>query len=495
MNRKLSFLLFFSIISVCIISYALSSVDMEIGGKSLRIDSYEKFNLTYVSITELNEVLKGEVSWNQLTKKGTWQFNGHELILSPFSPYIVVDTTVYNLVREIEFKKGTIYVPLETFKPILGRLVSQEISWGKKERKLSFNPSKMNILDIRASQKTNGILIEIFLSEPLEYHLFLGDSRWVNVNFYEGKLDTAFFSGRTIPKCITEIKAYQFDNAAQLSLKMAKGFDKHLEQMQSNPYCLQVSLEDTAKTAVAIQSSLQKENLEDNRIDVVVIDPGHGGEDLGAVGPSGLVEKDVTLDIAKKLSRYLREEKGLKVMLTRREDVFVALEERSRIANRAGGDIFISIHANSAPRKTATGFETFFLAQSKNDEARAVATLENASLQFEKPKEARKEISDLDFILLDMVQNEFLKESSELASIIQQELDRKSKRENRGVDQAEFVVLNKTYMPAILVEVAFISNKEEEKLLKKDSVRDEIAKSLYQSIKRFKQKYETKGKK
>ncbi|MCJ7508082.1 MAG: copper amine oxidase N-terminal domain-containing protein, partial [candidate division Zixibacteria bacterium] len=199
MNRKSSFLLFFPVILVCIVSYALSSVDIEIGGKSHRIDSYEKFNLTYVPITELNEILKGEVSWNQLTKKGAWQINGHELVFSPFSPYIVVDTTVYNLVREVEFKKGTIYVPLETFKPILDRLISQEISWDKKESKLSFNPSRMNILDIRASQKTNGILIEIFLSKSLEYHLFLGDSRWVNINFYEGKLDTTIFSGRTIP--------------------------------------------------------------------------------------------------------------------------------------------------------------------------------------------------------------------------------------------------------------------------------------------------------
>lgn len=475
-------------------SYAYSSIKIEIDEKAYFIDSYDKFNLTYVSITELNEPINGEIFWNELTKKGTWQIGDHQIVLTPFSPYIMVDTTVCNLVRQVELKKGTLFVPIETFEPILDRLVPQKISWNKTDKKLSFKKSKMNILDIKATEKLNGILLEIFMDHPLEYHIFLGEPRWLNISFFEGKLDTAFFSRKGVSNLIREIKAYQFDNSAQLSVKVGKDFHQYLAQMKSDPCCLQISLEDTTKTALAIESTFEKKSFEDNPIDVVIIDAGHGGEDLGAVGPSGLIEKNITLDITKKLAEYLEKDKDLKVVLTRDKDIVVPLEERSRIANRAGGDIFVSIHTNAAPRKTASGYETFFLAQSKSDEARAVATLENSSIRFEKPKGKQKDVNDLDFILLDMVQNEYLKESSELASIVQQELGKELKRTNRKVDQAEFVVLNKTYMPAVLVEVAFISNQQEEKLLKKDSFRKKIAEGLYNSIKEFKRKYET-GKK
>jgi len=484
----------FLIVLPLLFSYAYSSIKVEIDEKAYFIDSYDKFNLTYVSITELAGPISGEILWNELTKKGTWQIDDHQIVLTPFSPYIMVDTVVYNLVREVEFKKGTLFVPIETFEPILNRLVPQKISWNKIDRKLSFKKSKTNILDIKATEKLNGILLEIFLDHPLEYHIFLGEPRWLNISFFEGKLDTAFFSGKSAAGLAEKIKAYQFDNSAQLSVRVSKNFHQYLAQMKSDPYCLQISLEDTTKTASAIESGFEKKGFENNPIDVVVLDAGHGGEDLGAVGPSGLIEKNVTLDIAKKLAEYLKKDKDLKVVLTRDKDIVVPLEERSRIANRAGGDIFISIHTNAAPRKTASGYETFFLAQSKSDEARAVATLENSSIRFEKPKSKQKDVSDLDFILLDMVQNEYLKESGELASIIQQELGKELKTTNRKVDQAEFVVLNKTYMPAVLVEVAFISNQQEEELLKKDSFRKKIAEGLYNSIKEFKRKYET-GKK
>jgi N-acetylmuramoyl-L-alanine amidase len=232
----------------------------------------------------------------------------------------------------------------------------------------------------------------------------------------------------------------------------------------------------------------QGEN-EENPIDLIVIDPGHGGEDTGAKGPGGVLEKEVTLQIAKKVAEALRD-KGFQVVLTRDEDVFIPLGERTALANRKGADLFISIHANAAKRKQASGSETYFLSRAKNDEARAVATLENASLRFEKPDFDTEGGEDLDFILLDMVQNEYLKESQDLAALIQDNLEKHLPIPNRGVDQAGFYVLNKAYMPAVLVETAFISNANEAKLLKKDSFQDKIAQAITQAVGKFKDKYE-----
>jgi len=222
---------------------------------------------------------------------------------------------------------------------------------------------------------------------------------------------------------------------------------------------------------------------------VIVLDPGHGGEDTGAKGPGGVLEKDVVLEISKKAAAWLRQD-GFKVILTREEDVFIPLGERTALANQKGADLFISIHANAAKRKQASGSETYFLSQAKNDEARAVAALENASLRFERPEIEVESTDDLDFILLDLVQSEFLKESQNLAALIQDKLERHLPIPNRGVDQAGFFVLNKAYMPAVLVETAFISNSNEAKLLRKDSFQEKLARAIAEAVAQFKQKYE-----
>jgi N-acetylmuramoyl-L-alanine amidase len=221
-----------------------------------------------------------------------------------------------------------------------------------------------------------------------------------------------------------------------------------------------------------------------------VIDPGHGGPDSGAVGRDGLMEKEVTLDVARRLRELLEKEGKLKTILTRETDTLVPLEERTQIANRNGADLFISIHTNSFRKRSVRGCETFFLSAAKNDDARAAAALENSSVRFELKGDRSQSVSDLDFILMDLVQSEYLKESSDLAGIIQEHLKTSLSLPGRGVSQAGFVVLNKAYMPAVLVETAFISNKKEEGLLKKDSFRQEIAQALFESVMDFKKKYE-----
>ncbi len=154
----------------------------------------------------------------------------------------------------------------------------------------------------------------------------------------------------------------------------------------------------------------------------------------------------------------------------------------------------MSIHANAAKRRAAAGTEIYFLAQAKNDEARAAEALENSAILFERPKGTPADTSELNFILMDMLQTEFLKESSDLAQIIHDRMKQRLDIPSRGVDQAGFFVLNKTYMPSVLVETAFISNPEEEKLLNKSTFRQKIAEAICQGILDFKNKYEGKGK-
>jgi N-acetylmuramoyl-L-alanine amidase len=247
---------------------------------------------------------------------------------------------------------------------------------------------------------------------------------------------------------------------------------------------------DSAESSSAI-SSHPEEALLVPSVYRIVIDPGHGGEDSGAVGRNGLIEKEVTLDIARKLQNLLQDAKNFPVVLTRDKDELIPLERRAEIANQNQADLFISIHANASKKRSARGSETYFLSAAKNEEARTAAALENSSLRFEQTSDSSRNSSDLDFILMDLVQNEFLTESSDLASIIQKHLKKELTLPDRGVNQAGFVVLNTVYMPAVLVETAFISNPEEEALLKSDSFRQKIAQAIFESIMEFKKKYES----
>lgn len=202
----------------------------------------------------------------------------------------------------------------------------------------------------------------------------------------------------------------------------------------------------------------------------VIVDAGHGGPDRGMHGPWGcrgascVYEADITLDVAREVAATLRS-RGVRVVMTRTTDTLIALSDRGRIANRAKGDLFLSIHVNAAnPRwKTpgaARGFETYFLSEAKTEDERRVAQMENEAVRFETTADAPAG-DDLSFLLNDMAQNEHLRESNDVAQLVQGALRRVHPGPNRGVKQAGFRVLVTAFMPAVLVEIGFGTNRRE----------------------------------
>ncbi len=229
----------------------------------------------------------------------------------------------------------------------------------------------------------------------------------------------------------------------------------------------------------------------------IVIDPGHGGTDPGMRGrlPDGRVvwEKDITLGVARALATALREE-GREVILTRERDTLIALDDRGRIANARRGDLFLSIHVNAANPQWrnadgARGFETYFLAEAKTEDARRVAAMENEVVRFETPA-APGARDPLSFIVNDMAQNEHLRESSELAAAIQDALARRHPGPNRGVKQAEFRVLVRAFMPAVLIEIGFGSNPAEAAWMTSPAGQRAIAASIADATRSYLDAYE-----
>jgi len=228
------------------------------------------------------------------------------------------------------------------------------------------------------------------------------------------------------------------------------------------------------------------------RFDTVVIDAGHGGEDSGAIGPNGAREKDVVLSVARGLAGRLRA-RGLRVVLTRDRDVFVPLEHRTAVANDARGDLFVSIHANAAEDASIRGTETYFLALDASDAGAArVAARENRAF-------ARDDVSDIEavgdpFIALlgDLITTEYMRESNDVASVIQSELDTIEPLHSRGVKQALFVVLSGVQMPAALVEIGFITNPDDEHALAGARGRGALIDALERAVQSFGERYDAR---
>lgn len=219
-----------------------------------------------------------------------------------------------------------------------------------------------------------------------------------------------------------------------------------------------------------------------SKIRRVVVDPGHGGHDPGAVGPSGIQEKDVVLAIGLKLRTLLREELGLDVVMTRSSDVFIPLEERTAIANKVNADLFLSVHANAAPNRSAAGIETYYLNLAKTDKVAQLAAKENGT--------SLEKVSVLQAILFDLMANYKLNDSAHLADEVQKSLYKKirsgySDVRNLGVKQGPFYVLVGATMPSILVETAFLSNAQEESRLKEAAYQEMAAEGILEGVRSY----------
>ncbi len=217
----------------------------------------------------------------------------------------------------------------------------------------------------------------------------------------------------------------------------------------------------------------------------VVIDAGHGGNDPGAIGKSGLKEKDVNLDIAKRLSALLRAE-GVQTVLTRSTDKFVPLSSRVSIANRSGADLFISIHSNAARSRSLCGFEVFYVAPSVSDSKRAALTARSSSLNL-KNTVVSGDTQDLRTIVWDMIYANSRAESIELSHSLCKIMDSSIDANILGVKNARFQVLKGITMPGVLIEVGFVSNLNEERLLKTAAYREKLANGMLEGIRDYSQ--------
>jgi N-acetylmuramoyl-L-alanine amidase len=223
------------------------------------------------------------------------------------------------------------------------------------------------------------------------------------------------------------------------------------------------------------------------RLDTVVLDAGHGAHDYGARA-NGTSDKEVAFEVVRRLGPMIERELGVRVVYTREDDSFVELRERGRIANRSGGKLFISVHANAGP-PSAHGTETFFLAPRGSKSAREVMERENSVIELESNPELYADFDDEGDILRSLAMSAYQEESQELARLIEGEF-RAAGRHSRGVKQNNFIVLWAASMPAVLVEVGFVTNRAEARYLSSAEGQEETARALFEAVRAYKERYE-----
>ena len=395
---------------------------------------------------------------------------GEDLIEMPAAPIVV---------------EGLPYVPWEFFQGYLSRAAGLETTWNAASNVMTVRPQQQVAVPAQFSVTAIGDIskIVVTLSSPVEYTLDKEEDAYL-IRF-GGVVQPPFAEQTFDDPHITKATFAGRELRIQLVSPEIAGDSYHLE----NPFRIVLDLRKSAGQTTGPTPAIPgtpRRPSEPLGIRTIVIDPGHGGKESGAVGPTGLLEKDVTLDLARKLAAALESRTGARVVLTRDDDSVVSLDQRTALANQYKADLFLSVHMNAAVVKDAKGSETYFLSLEASDElARRAAETENAAA-------GRGSDDDLKLILWDLAHQEYLQESSRFAQAIQEEMNRASGVQNRGVKQAPFKVLLGATMPAALVEVGFISNPDEEAKLQSADFQSMMVDALVRAVERYKYDYETR---
>jgi len=473
-------------------------INIAIAGGDEEVQSFDKAGITYFSFSEFTEIIGGMLDWETVGQIVCYKIDTTRFDFLLGSAYFKLGDSIFNMVYAAEFQDGQLYLPAETFIQFLDGVISEKITWDKEKKLIRVDSEYFNVTDLTISRKANGLLIEIFLTSSLAYDVFITEGNWVNISIRDGKINRTRILSRLDRRLMYDLKVHQLVESEQVSFRMRRKVNNWHHKLVYGPPRIQISIEDGD---FDIDETMPVASIgPDSRIDVIVIDPGHGGEDYGAIGPRGTREKDVALDIAKELAKLIRKDKQFKVIMTRDRDKTITLQDRARIANDAAADLFISIHANANLKDHIRGWNVFFLAPAKNDSARAVAQFENSAFLREQAqvRSAPDEVYTDNYrdpvlnILNEMIMTEFQEESHDFAFMLDRELRTISEVPSRGVDQAGFYVLNSVYTPSVLIETGFITNPLEERILTSKSFRKQMVESIYDAIKRFKAKYESR---
>ncbi len=469
----------------------------------------------YLPLRGIAAAFRGEIVRDSLSNNLMLLFPENRIQLSTEGTLLSVNGQVRALSAPVRWSGGDLWVPIEFVLNIIAPLHERGIVWSEKDRTFFITRVKPLLVEVDVAFSDRGARAILEFSRRPNYNI-IPDGRRLVLSLEGSEIRIPFTRRDYDESSLRRIRYHRTSNGGEITFQAGRGFENWTYRAEESPFRLILEVTPDPESVLAERlprvaepvreravrpadpdpvdpraAELQPAPEKDDRL-TVIIDPGHGGVETGATSASGLHEKDLVLDVALRLRRHLEREAHLRVILTRDSDRDLGLEERTSLANHHKGDLFVSIHANASERTDAHGAETFFLSPAaSDDDARRTAAFENDTLGLDNRNRPANDA--LKMILWDLAQVEFLAQSSELAESIQDELNQLLKIENRGIKQAPFRVLTGAAMPAVLVEIGFLSNPSESEMFRDADYKDRIAAAIGRSILRFRRNIERRA--
>jgi N-acetylmuramoyl-L-alanine amidase len=421
--------------------------------------------------------LGGELNLGPLRQSHELTLDGTTYIFGPLGAAVTVGTEIYPLSQTPVPAEDGLKVPLDLFETIYGEKMGYSFDWNAESRTLTVRRLAQRqvpvSIDLVHLQGVTTVVLQ-FPTRP-RYRIHQA-ANILEVELIGDLLDASSVRSLPTDPLVRDIKLGQ----QEIQLVLAPGTEAE-DYTLREPFRLVFDVYRKApKAAPQIASPTLGQRSDDIR--TIVIDPGHGGSEDGAIGPSGTAEKDITLTLARTLRTRLEERMPVRVVLTRTEDADLPLDTRTALANQQKADLFISLHLNSNHHPGAQGAETFFSSLEASDEYAAQSA---ASENLATGSSSGDPLYDLQLILWDLAQSRYLAESQRFASLVQDELNEALGLRNRGVKQAPFRVLMGAAMPAVLVECGFLSNPKEEQKLLDPAYRAQLIDALVRAVLRY----------
>jgi N-acetylmuramoyl-L-alanine amidase len=527
---KLKYLLFLLVfITSAVNGQRLLKISVQKGAETGHISYISKKGITYLSAKDLSKTLSGNYYYNPTAAKVEMKFENYNLKVTAKNQFIILSSK-YNYEKEVfQIPISTLSIKNDVFIPAIYSLKFVEMAYQKKliynddnknlivtseslnlfeeignsntpiaitkKKKKEKVNSSYDIYGIDISEMANGTLIRLKTTKRINMYsssilggklLFLVSGASIDPN-----LKKEFIPTGVIRKL--KVKSVKGNKQLEFTLKNGTSINNSMQSASKDVDSddILIAIQNNALDKFKKDISAEKEKW---NFDVLIIDAGHGVKDGGAVGITGVKEKNVNLKVALELEKIMKQKMpDVKVVQTRKNDKFIELSERGKIANKNHGKLFISIHANSLERKkeSARGFEVYLLRPGRTQEAIKVAEFENSVIDFESDKGKYKELTDENFILVSMAHSVYMRYSERFAGILNQNWRSGVKTiPSRGVKQAGFYVLVGASMPSVLVETGFLSNRKDEAYLNSRKGQQTIANTIYKSIVKYRKYYD-----
>jgi len=461
----------FFLLFILLLSSAFSKIELNYSGEKSSAAVIQEHGVKLYNLLDIKKYITAEINKDVLNDL---------LIISAKDGVLKINYKtgmVYGAAHKkvaVAVKTSGIFLGRD-FYTLLNKIIPEFIDIGANS--IFITNSKPNIYSVNIKETKNGAAISVLFSEALKYKI-RQDGQKLAIDFDNGILSRQISNTDTSLVNMEQMQSPQFSRITFMPkfIGKLKGVDRYPGKMIIN-YLLNKKIRQPDKREKTV---------------TIVIDPGHGGKDPGAIGYKGLKEKDVVLDIGRRLRKMLKRELNVNVIMTRDADYFVTLDDRTKIANRANADLFIAIHCNAAPYykvNTAKGIEVYFVSEARDRSSKEVEARENA-MPGKQGYIEKKHSDDLQMILLSQAYRAHLTKSSALAKDISSSLTSDVSMENRGVRQAMFYVLRGANMPSVLIELGFVTNPSDAQKLTDEKYKQRLTEDIFDGIKLYLEQFE-----